>query len=86
MKKAIGIVVFLCHFTQCLDQHWVNNFVGMNCTPYLTKEQHNRTSGRLTGYSPQSMILFLSEASHSTVHLGTCSRETLVIQDTTMIM
>ena len=45
MKKAVGVVVLLCHFTQCLDQHWVNNIAGMNCTSYLTKEQHNRTSG-----------------------------------------
>ena len=46
MKKAVGVVVLLCHFTQCLDQHWVNNIAGMNCTSYLTKEQHNRTSGK----------------------------------------
>ena len=45
MKKAVGVVVFLCHFIQCLDQHWVNNIAGMNCTSYLTKEQHNRISG-----------------------------------------
>ena len=49
MKKVVGVVVFLCHFIQCLDQHWVNNIAGMNRTSYLTKEQHNRTSGsRLT--------------------------------------
>ena len=79
MKKVVGVVVFLCHFTQCLDQHWVNNIAGMNRTSYLTKEQHNRTSGsRLT--------INDTEANHSSVHLGICSRETLVIQDTTMMM
>ena len=46
MHKVFGVVL-LCHFTQCLDQHWINNIAGMNCTSYLTKEQHNRTSGSI---------------------------------------
>ena len=48
MKTTVFGAVFLSLFTtwsSSLDYNWVSSIDGTNCTSYLTKEQHNRTSG-----------------------------------------
>ena len=48
MKITVIDVVFLSLFTtwsSSLDRNWLLSIDGTNCTHFLTKEQHNRTSG-----------------------------------------
>ena len=48
MKITVIGVVFLSLFTtwsSSLDYNWLLSIDGTNCTQFLTKEQHNRTSG-----------------------------------------
>ena len=50
MKKTVVGAVFLSLFTtwsSSLDYNWVSSIDGTNCTSYLTKQQHNRTSGTI---------------------------------------